>query len=144
MKKRRQSLSRHPVTRILIIWVIEALALVILTFLVLVLASQSLLIEPNWRSLPQWVSDLDMDMIFALVIIIIFSLIAFGVNVPRFHIYGVLIGLGNFFSAVLLLYHGQLFQWPVSLAGILITITGGVILYQFIQAHPIPGEGNHG
>ena len=34
MKKRRQSLSRHPVTRILIIWVIEALALVILTFLI--------------------------------------------------------------------------------------------------------------
>jgi putative membrane protein len=34
MKKRRQSLSRHPITRILVIWVIEALALVILTFLI--------------------------------------------------------------------------------------------------------------
>jgi hypothetical protein len=30
-KKRRQSLARHPVIRILIVWVIQALALVVLT-----------------------------------------------------------------------------------------------------------------
>ena len=34
MKEHRRSLSRHPVFRILVIWVIQALALVILTFLI--------------------------------------------------------------------------------------------------------------
>lgn len=55
--------------------------LVFLTLSVMVLGANRFLTEPTWRFLPKWVSDLDADMIFALVIIAIFWVIAYAVGV---------------------------------------------------------------
>lgn len=119
-------------------------ALVIATFATMVLSAKQLLNEPTWKALPQWVSDFDVDLIFALVIIATFSLAAYTMGLPRFYLYGVLLGVGNFASTVLLVYEGALFQWPVALAGVIIIAAGINVLVKFARQHPLPKETHHG
>jgi hypothetical protein len=114
--------------------------LVILTFALMIMGSKTILQEPVWQKLPQWVSDFDVDLVFALIIIAFFGAIAYSMGVPRFYIHGTLIGVANFTSAVMQVYYGILFQWPVALAGFWIMAAGIYILLKFLKEYPIPEE----
>ena len=115
-------------------------ALVLATFALLVLSVNSIIREPTWEQLPQWFSDFDVDLIFALITIAIFCLIGYFTGVARFYLYGVLLGVGNFATTVLLVYQDLLFGWPIALAGLTIALMGAAVLVKFLQTHPLPSE----
>ena len=115
-------------------------ALVLATFSLLILSANSIIREPTWTQLPQWFSDFDVDLIFALITIGIFCLIGYFTGVARFYLYGVLLGVGNFATTVLLVYHDLLFGWPIAMAGSIIALMGASVLMKFLQAHPQTGE----
>jgi hypothetical protein len=116
------------------------LALVLATFALWIFGAGDQLQEPTWQYLPQWVSDFDVDLLFVFIIIAFFSLIAYAMRVPRYYLYGVLMGVGNFISTVLLMYREVKFQYPMLIAGTLILIVGAVVLSGFIRAYPLPQE----
>jgi hypothetical protein len=115
-------------------------ALVLATFALLILSVNSIIREPTWEQLPQWFSDFDVDLIFALITIAIFCLIGYFTGVARFYLYGVLLGIGNFATTVLLIYHDLLFGWPIALAGLMVALMGAAVLVRFLQTHPLPSE----
>ena len=115
-------------------------ALVLATFVLLILSANAIIREPNWERLPQWFSDFDVDLIFALITIAIFCLIGYFTGVARFYLYGVLLGVGNFATTVLLVYQDLLFGWPIALAGLIIALMGAAVLLKFLQTHPLPSE----
>lgn len=114
------------------------IGLVLATFALLILSANSLLNEPNWERLPQWFSDFDIDLIFALIIVGIFCLIAYSSGIARFYLHGVLLGVGNFTTAILHAYSDVQFGWPVALAGLIITVIGVSVLAKFIRDYPLP------
>lgn len=113
-------------------------ALVLATFALVILSANAIIREPTWERLPQWFSDFDVDLIFALITIAIFCLIGYFTGVARFYLYGVLLGVGNFATTVLLVYHDLLFGWPIALAGLTIALMGAAVLMKFLQTHPLP------
>ena len=115
-------------------------ALVLATFALLILSVNAIIREPTWEQLPQWFSDFDVDLIFALITIGIFCLIGYYTGVARFYLYGVLLGVGNFATTVLLVYNDLLFGWPIALAGLMIALMGAAVLLKFLQTHPLPSE----
>ena len=115
-------------------------ALVLATFALLILSANSIIREPTWEQMPQWFSDFDVDLIFALITIGIFCLIGYYSGAARFYLYGVLLGAGNFATTILLAYHDLLFGWPIALAGLIIALMGAVVLMKFLQAHPRTSE----
>jgi hypothetical protein len=116
------------------------LVLVLATFVLLILSANSLIDEPTWRYLPQWLSDFDIDMIFALVTVSIFYLIGYHTGTARFYLHGVLLGVGNFATTVLFAYSDVKFGWPIALAGLIVAGIGTSILVKFLQTHPLPVE----
>jgi hypothetical protein len=112
--------------------------LVFTTIVLWILGSKKLLNEPTWARLPQWVSDFDVDLVFALVIVAIFAIIAYAMSLPRFYLHGLLLGIGNFSSTVLLVYNNVKFGWPVAAAGGIITIIGVFVLFRFLRSYPLP------
>ena len=106
----------------------------------MIMGSKTILQEPVWQKLPQWVSDFDVDLVFALIIIAFFGAIAYSMDVPRFYVHGTLIGVANFISAVLQVYYWVLYQWPMALAGFWIMAAGIYILLKFLKEYPIPKE----
>jgi hypothetical protein len=118
-------------------------ALVIATFAIMTLSARHLLNEPTWKALPQWVSDFDVDLVFALVMIATFSLAAYTMGLPRFYLYGILLGVSNFTSTVLHVYEGVLFQWPIALAAGIIIASGIMILLKFRQKYPLLKEAHN-
>jgi hypothetical protein len=114
--------------------------LVLATFALLILSANSLFLEPTWEQFPQWFSDFDVDLIFALITIGIFCLIGYFTGAARFYLYGVLLGVGNFATTVLKVYHDIQFGWPIALAGSIIALMGAAVLLKFLQTHPQTGE----
>ena len=115
-------------------------ALVLATFALVILSANAIIREPTWEQLPQWFSDFDVDLIFALITIAIFCLIGYFTGVARFYLYGVLLGVGNFATTVLLVYQDLLFGWPIALAGLTIALMGAAVLLKFLQTHPQPSQ----
>lgn len=111
-------------------------ALVLATFALLILSANSLFREPTWEQFPQWLNDFDVDLIFAMLTVAIFCLIGYFTGVARFYLYGVLLGVGNFTTTVLKVYHDILFGWPIALAGLIIALAGAAVLLKFLQTHP--------
>jgi hypothetical protein len=115
-------------------------ALVLATFALVILSANAIIREPIWERLPQWFSDFDVDLIFALITIALFCLIGYYTGVARFYLYGVLLGVGNFATTVLLIYQDIQFGWPIALAGLTIALMGAVVLLKFLQTHPLPSQ----
>ena len=86
--------------------------------------------------LPGWVSDLDVDIVFALVITGFFCGIGYFTGVKRFYLHGVLLGAGNLASTILMVYRGDNFLWPVALTGGIIALCGMLALIIFLRDHP--------
>jgi hypothetical protein len=116
------------------------IGLVLGTLTLVILGANSLLKAPAWAYLPQWSSDFSIDLIFALVIIGFFSLIGYTTGVARFYIHGVLIGIGNLATAILLVNKDVPFGWPIALAGLIIALIGTYVLIKFLAGHPLPNE----
>jgi hypothetical protein len=117
--------------------------LVIASFAVMVLASRQMVDESGWKRLPGWVRDFGIDLIFAVIIMAIFSLVAQALGAPRFTLYGLLLGVGNLVSTVLWASQGVIFQWPNTLAGGVIVVSGVMVLVKFIQTYALPNEADH-
>jgi hypothetical protein len=114
--------------------------LVLGTFALMILAATAVIREPSWGQLPQWFSDFDVDLFFALIIVGLFSLIAYTTGVSRFYLHGLLLGVGNFATTILLAYNDVKFGWPIALAGLMIAIIGISVLIKFLQEYPLPAE----
>jgi hypothetical protein len=112
--------------------------LVLMTLIVWILSANRLLNEPTWDKLPKWFTDFDVDLVFALVIVATFALIAYTVSLPRFYLHGLLLGVGNFSGTVLQVYNDVKFQWPIALAGSIIAVIGIIALIRFLQTYPQP------
>ena len=68
------------------------LGLVFATFILVIFGANSLIKTPASELLPQWFSDFSIDLIFALITIGFFCLIAYFTVAACFYLYGVLIG----------------------------------------------------
>jgi len=112
------------------------IGLVLTTFILLILFSSGMIIEPVWNKLPGWVTDLDVDIAFALIITGFFCGIGYFTGVKRFFLHGVLLGAGNLASTILMVYRGENFLWPIALVGGIITICGMVVLIMFLRDRP--------
>jgi hypothetical protein len=112
--------------------------LVLATFAVLILSANRLLPQPTWENLPRWFTDFNIDLVFSLVIVAFFFMIAYAMSLPRFYLHGLLLGVGNFATTVLLVYKDTQFGWPVAVAGGIIAVIGVFVLFRFLQSYPLP------
>ena len=96
--------------------------------------------EPVWTRLPQWVTDFNVDIIFSFLIIGFFFVLAYSMAMPRFYLYGLLIGIGNLVSIIQLIYFGVLFQYHLEIAGLVITGIGVYLLIRFLKMYSVPTE----
>jgi hypothetical protein len=119
----------------LIIWI-----LVIATISLWLASAKNWISEPVYKNLPQWITDFDVDLIFAVVMVAVFSQAAYVIGLSRFYLYGILLGVGNFVSAAFLVYEDVKFQWPVAIAGGTIMLVGGWVFAKFLRDYTISTE----
>jgi hypothetical protein len=91
--------------------------------------------------LPQWINDLTVDIIVALAMVGLFSLLAYLFGVARLYLYGWLLGVGSLASTALQLYAGYTFNLPLAVAAGIITLIGVALLVRFLRKYPIPTQG---
>lgn len=117
-----------------------SLAFVLFTLLLAILLITGVVREPDWGGAPGWVRDLDVDIFFTALVIGFFSLGAHFTGVPRLHLYGWLIGVGNLASTALNLYAGFTFHFPLAIAGGIILLIGTLMFYRFIKEYAVQTE----
>jgi hypothetical protein len=74
----------------------------------------------------------------------IFSFIGWIKDFPRMILYGGMFGSGYFVSTLLQDQNGGLFQWPLAVAGLIVTVVGLVIFIRFFEKYPLPDFGELG
>jgi hypothetical protein len=111
--------------------------LVLGTFAFYILVVSGMFVEPEWRALPQWVQEFDVDIIFTAIIIGLFSLAAYNLGVTRLYLYGWLMGLGSLAGTVLGLYRDYTFNYPVAIAGGIMLLIGLILLVRFLRHYPV-------
>jgi hypothetical protein len=116
------------------------IGLVLATFTLMIMGATSLFNQPAWERFPQWFNEFGVDLIFALIIVAIFCLIAYFTSIARFYVHGLLLGLGNFFTVVLKARTDTQFGWPLTLSSLVILLIGVFVLAKFIQSYPLPAE----
>ena len=96
---------------------------------------------PNWGpNTPEWLKLLDMDIVFSLFVVAIFSLVSGVFQMWRPFIYGLLLGGSLVASGALTVYHGPEFQYPFAIAGGIIVVIGLGLLLRFVRTYQIPAE----
>ncbi len=96
---------------------------------------------PNWgANTPEWLQLLDMDIVFGLVVVAIFSLVSAVFKMWRPFIYGLLYAIGLVGSGALAVYGGPEFQYPFAIAGGLILAIGLGIFLRFVRTYQVPAE----
>ena len=133
MAKPRRTPAKTALLAITVVLVLATFGLVLATLL-----SPQPLPEPRWTRLPEWVSDLDVDILVGLAIVGLFSLLAYFSGVLRLYLYGWLIGLGNLASTALSLYAGMAFNLPLVIAAGIILLIGVSLFIRFLNKYPIP------
>jgi hypothetical protein len=119
--------------------------LVLATFAFLILGTMQLIHTPTWEQFPQWVNEFVVDLLFALLLLVLFGLAAYTTGITRFYFYGLLLGVGNFLTVMLRAYTDFQFGWPLFLAGLIVAASGGLVLIRFLNTHPdSPEEIIHG
>lgn len=117
-----------------------ALILVIATFALYALAAMSNEAAPASAPASTWLQNLDVDLAFSVLIVALFALAAYVLNVPRLHLYGWLFGVGNFASTVLDVYYGHRFHAPMAIAGAIVLTIGVKMFGRFLRDYPVPSE----
>jgi hypothetical protein len=133
-------MRRTPALKVALI----ATAALVLATLALVVAT--LLFGPpipafNWSGLPGWVGDLTVDIVVALAVVGLFSLLAYLFGVARLYAYGWLLGVGNLASTALRFYAGYTFNLPLAVAAGIILLVGATLFVRFLRKYPIPTQG---
>ena len=96
---------------------------------------------PDWGAkAPEWLQMLDMDIVFGLFVVAIFSLVSVVFRMWRPFIYGLLLGGGLVASGALTVYGGPEFQYPFAIAGGIILAIGLGIFLHFVRTYKIPVE----
>ncbi len=114
--------------------------LVIATLATWALSAQDTIQEPVWERLPQWVTDFDVDIVFSILIITFFCVLAYSFHVVRFYLYGLLIGIGILLSTIQSVYQGKQFDFPLAIAGLIIVGIGIYLLIRFLNSYSTPTE----
>jgi hypothetical protein len=126
-------------TRAKIIVLAISAVLVLVTFVLVIIT----LINPGWLpnvslgGVPQWLSDLSVDILVMLALAGIFSLMGYLFGVFRLFIYGWLIGIGNLASTAMHLYRGSVFNLPLAIAAGIIILVGVVLFTRFLRKYPL-------
>jgi hypothetical protein len=118
------------------------LILVLATFVFLILVVTQTITEPAWGAAPNWIWDFDVDILFTVIIIGFFGLIAYALGIPRLHLYGWLLGLGMLASTILDVYAGFTFHFPQAISGGIILLIGVALFIRFLHDYPMPTEGS--
>jgi hypothetical protein len=96
---------------------------------------------PTWgANTPEWLQSLDMDIVFGLVAVSIFSLVSGVFRMWRPFIYGLLLGSSLVASGALMVYGGPEFHYPFAIAGGIIMSIGLGLLLRFVRIYQIPAE----
>jgi len=96
---------------------------------------------PDWGpNTPEWLKLLDMDIVFGLFAVAIFSLVSGVFRMWRPFIYGLLLGGSLVASGALTVYQGPEFHYPFAIAGGIILAIGLGLLLRFMRTYPIPAE----
>jgi hypothetical protein len=96
---------------------------------------------PTWGpNTPEWLRLLDMDIVFGLVAVAIFSLLSGVFRMWRPFIYGLLLGGSLVVSGALTVYGGPEFQYPFAISGGIIMAIGLSLLLRFVHTYQIPAE----
>jgi hypothetical protein len=96
---------------------------------------------PTWGpNVPEWLQLLDMDIVFGLVVVAIFSLVSAVFRMWRPFIYGLLLGSSLAASGALTVYGGPEFQYPFAIAGGIMMAIGLGLLLRFVRTYQIPAE----
>jgi hypothetical protein len=120
---------------------IITLALVLATVALWILVQVHAIGEAVWAGAPDWVREFDTDILFAVIIIGLFSLMAAVLGIRRLHLYGWLFGLGNLGSTILEAELSLTFLFPLAIAGGIIVLVGGATLARFLHNYPIATAG---
>jgi hypothetical protein len=110
--------------------------LMLFTAFVFTLASLGRLGTPIPAEAAGWLAAFEMDILFAALIILFFSLMGVVLGLGRLYLYGWLLGLGNLASTVLAVTRGIAFLYPLALAGALIVLIGLTCLTGFLHSYP--------
>jgi len=96
---------------------------------------------PNWgANTPEWLQLLDMDIVFGLFAVAIFSLLSGVFRTWRPFIYGLLLAGSMVATAALRVYGGPEFNYPFAIAGGIILAIGLGLLFRFVRTYQIPAE----
>lgn len=126
-------LKASPLTRVTQI----ALFVVTLALVLATLFMTGTAVQPALGGGTTWLGRLSVDIFSSALIILVVTLFAHFTGVPRLHLYGWLIGLGNLASAALMVYAGHTFNLPLVLAGLIIALTGVSLFLRFVRRYPI-------
>jgi hypothetical protein len=96
---------------------------------------------PNWGpNAPEWLHLLDMDIVFGLFAVAIFSVLSGLFRMWRPFIYGLLLGSSLVATGALSVYDGPEFNYPFAIAGGTIMAIGLGLLLRFVRTYQIPTE----
>jgi hypothetical protein len=95
------------------------------------------IVEPVWKSLPGWITNLDVDITFSLLLILLLYFAALRTGIKRIGIYGLFLGIGNIISTYLQVYKNALFLYPTFISGSVIFIFGLWLFINFLKTYEI-------
>ena len=81
---------------------------------------------------PSWLGSYGFDILIAIVVLAIFSAMAYTLELARFYFYGLILGLSFPLQTLLPVYSG----FPVLAAGVIIVAVGAVLLVRFLKDFP--------
>jgi len=112
------------------------LILVLATFVFWILVVTQVIARPDWEAVPGWLRDFGVDILFTAVTVGFFGLIAHALGIPRLHLYGWLLGLGDLVSTILDVYEGFTFHFPLLMSGGIILLIGVTLFIRFLRDYP--------
>jgi len=84
--------------------------------------------------IPSWLGAYGFDILIALIVLGIFSAMAYSLQVTRFYFYGFLLAFA--FLDFIPYFQNMTIQVPLGLAGLVITTVGIVLLVRFLEVYP--------
>jgi len=106
----------------------------LVSFITVFLTSLVWVLSTNGYFLPKssWLGQYGFDILIAVVILVLFSALAYSLNIIRFYLYGVLFAA----SIPLQVFLPRLKWFPLIASGIIITAIGVYLLIQFLKGFP--------
>ncbi|MCK4489245.1 MAG: hypothetical protein KAU23_03245 [Anaerolineales bacterium] len=109
--------------------------LVVLTVLTWYLSTQGYFLPTAFPGSASWMGTYGFDILLAVVVLLIFSAMAYTLDLTRFYFYGLILGLSFPLQNLLPAYP----RFPVLTAGIVIVAVGIVLLTRFLKDFPAVG-----